>query len=291
MQVTRRTLCKSTLATTIVGVGFAKGAETEPQTEEAEDLIYAFPGLPSEWTAYDAAPDIALTDLTAVQLGSKQPTNPEIALAQKILTESPYGSKNPIEVARYFAQIGQGGRVKGIGEDVRHYVRGWPVRYNPVIVNFFVATGTNPLALSGDYTAWCAAFINWCIARAFSPTKEIVLNDKGLMSPFPATAAKGTKSASSGSFRCWSSDNTDNPRPGDVIVWATAGTVKGCAPGKGHVGFYSGRAPDGRYITLGGNQRDPTNNQSAVVEKRIGKSFSRSDGLVELRSIRAMIAG
>jgi hypothetical protein len=109
------------------------------------------------------------------------------------------------------------------------------------------------------------------------------------MTPFEGSIAKGTKSASSGSFRCWSTDATAAPVVGDVIVWAARGSVDGCAPGQGHVGFFTGIAPGGGYITLGGNQRDPNTKQSAVVEKRMGKSFSRSDGLVEIHSVRRMV--
>lgn len=115
------------------------------------------------------------------------------------------------------------------------------------------------------------------------------------MQPFPsALRGRGTNNASSGSFRCWSSaaregnTGTPQPRPGDVIVWAVEGTVSGCAVGKGHVGFFTGKAPDGRYKTLGGNQLDPSIRKSAVVEKLIGPSFNRSDGRCRFHSIRTV---
>lgn len=286
--ISRRAL----LGAGIIGLGGSLAGRAQAQTNAAgsEELVGDFPDLPGDWKAYDQQPDIAMINLAPNLLGTATPTSEEILTAQRILSGAPHGTKKPIDVARYFADIGRGTPVDGVNIDIRHFVRGWPLRYNPVIVNFFVATGTNPLALQGDYTAWCAAFVNWCIARSFSPDKEIILNDKGLMPRFAASTAKGTKSASSGSFRCWSDDATQSPTLGDVIVWATAGTVSGCSPGKGHVGFYTGKTADGRYLTLGGNQRDPSINQSAVVEKRIGTSFKRSDGSVDFFSIRRMVA-
>ncbi|WP_159983312.1 MULTISPECIES: CHAP domain-containing protein [unclassified Novosphingobium] len=287
MELSRRTALGSLLATGAFGLAREVVADTPPAQDE--EISSAFPGLPNEWKAYGDNPDVAPTDLSPVPLGTGKPLPAEIEIARKIMSASPAGTKNPLDVARYFADIGGGKSVPGVDGDVRHYVRGWPVRYNPVIVNFFSATKTNPLAISGDYTAWCAAFINWCVARSLSQSKEVTLDARGLMVPFAPSVLKGTDSASSGSFRCWSQDVRESPQPGDVIVWATQGTVNKCAPGKGHVGFYVGKALDGRFLTLGGNQRDPATNQSAVVEKRIGQKFSRSDGLVEFHSIRRWV--
>ena len=38
-----------------------------------------------------------------------------------------------------------------------------PTYANPLIVRFFLSTHTKPV---GDETPWCAAFANWCLARA-----------------------------------------------------------------------------------------------------------------------------
>src|SRR5437763_10958974 len=44
-----------------------------------------------------------------------------------------------------------------------------PTYANPVIVAFFLATNLKP---AGDTTAWCAAFVNWCLQRAGLPTTK-----------------------------------------------------------------------------------------------------------------------
>ncbi len=202
--------------------------------EADEFLVGEFPPLPAGWTEQQADYSPTLVDIE--QLGSSPPLDDEVRTAQELLTLAPYDQKNPLAVAEFFEAVGQGDFDRRLGRPVRHYVRGWPVRYNPVVVNFFKATGTNPLSLDGDYTAWCAAFVNWCIARSLSRTKEVQLNSRGLMSGYPRELLRGTASASSGSFRCWSSERPiDQAERGDVFVWATRGTVNGCRPGTGHV--------------------------------------------------------
>lgn len=274
---------------TMVGSGSAAGLVTTGTVAQdaGEVLLDQFPPLPPELEPFAPDEDTFLTNLELEPLGTARPKKEEIEAAQKVLIEAPYAVK-PHVVARYFQEVGQGSMNQTLGFDARPYVRGWPVRYNPVIINLFRATGTNPLAISGDYTAWCAAFVNWCIARGLSKTKTIDFDANGIMQRFGTELTQGTDSASSGSFRCWPRPDATaaRPKPGDVIVWALNGTVSGCSLGKGHVGFFMGRTSDGRFKTLGGNQRDPSTRHFAVVEKGIGQSFQRSDGTVKLHSIR-----
>ncbi|NSZ17123.1 CHAP domain-containing protein [Agrobacterium vitis] len=134
--------------------------------------------------------------------------------------------------------------------EFRVYARGWPREYNPIIIELFKATGLNPLApeFDGDDTPWCAAFVNYCIARAVSKDGKLG----------PAELKRGTRSASSGSFRCFGTEVPTNttPRIGDIAVWALEGTVNACKPGTGHVGFFAGLTndPEHPYFILGGNQ-------------------------------------
>jgi hypothetical protein len=185
----------------------------------------------------------------------------------------------------FFRDIGQG----VYGPKWQSYARGWPTIYNPVIIEFFKATKTNPLAPEndGDNTAWCAAFVNWCIARGLS--RDGSISD--------ATLKRGTQSASSGSFRCWESEAakpttigpplelSESPQPGDIIVWAQNGSVRPCQPGRlqvgsGHVAFYLGAGGNAGILEVGGNQLE--SGHHAVTRKSEPGSF----GDVRLLTVR-----
>ena len=150
MGLSRRTALGSLLAAGALGLAREVAADTPAVPDE--ELSSAFPDLPDMWKDYADASDVAPIDLSPVPLGTGKPLAAEIEIARKIMSAAPAGTGNPLDVARYFADIGGGKTVQGVNGDVRHYVRGWPVRYNPMIVNFFAATKTYPLAISGDYT-------------------------------------------------------------------------------------------------------------------------------------------
>jgi hypothetical protein len=242
-----------------------------------------FPALPSEIAALEARPDF----LPSPVLGMQQPPQIDIDTANALLERAPYNCA-PIEVAQYFRNIGQG-IIPDLGapelqERVGpHFVRGWPTNYNPVIIEFFNATRTNPLHLSGDGTHWCAAFVNWCIARGRA-------QDGRVRRYTSAELSHGTRSASSGSFRCWANE-TSTPERGDVIVWAVEGSVNGCSLGSGHVAFYWGPGEGDRWLALGGNQRNPTTlagaTQSAVCRKSIPRSYAAGDAVKTFHSFRS----
>ena len=205
------------------------------------------------------------------KLGTGKPTAREEELARRVLNGAPFNVK-PYEVAKYFRDVGQG----SLGEELRPFVSGWPIRYNPVIIEFFKTTRLEALAAKGDATYWCAAFANWCIARANS--KDGVIRENDLL--------LGTRSASSGSFRCFG-EETKSPKRGDVVVWAVEGTVNGCKVGSGHVAFYDGEAVSGDKIpVIGGNQSDPALKRSAVTRNSIGRTFTRTEGVVRFHSFR-----
>jgi len=113
--------------------------------------------------------------------------------------------------------------------DNEAYNGGWRVRWNPVVVRFFTETKTTP---AGDTTAWCAASLNWALARS------------GL---------HGTESASSGSFRA-SKGLTDNPHPGDIVVFASTDPDE-ARVGHGHVGLFLEQNASAIFL-LGGNQKN-----------------------------------
>ena len=66
-----------------------------------------------------------------------------------------------------------------------------------------------------------------------------------------AALAATTRSAASGSFRCWT--ETTTPQVGDLVVFREPGSTQRCS-GKGHVAFYAGEADRGYIRILGGNQ-------------------------------------
>lgn len=217
------------------------------QSESAKNGEDELPPLPKskllDLSASEQEPDFAGRDLSQRALGRHDPGKDVKDYAGLILKEAPFNCR-PIDVAKYFHALGRG-KTK-FGEEGRSFARGWPHYYNPVIVEFFSATSLKP---SGDETSWCAAFLNYCIARAASKDGNVGAEE----------CKRGTRSASSGSFRCFGErvSSGKNPKDGDIAVWALEGTVDNCRPGTGHVGFVVGDPTgdnDHPYLILGGNQ-------------------------------------
>lgn len=95
-------------------------------------------------------------------------------------------------------------------------------RDNPRIVEYHSAT---TLKATDDETAWCSAFVNWCLIQS---------------------GQHGTNSAMARSFLHWG-QALATPRVGCIVVFS-----RGHYP-QGHVAFYVGR--DNHLIhVLGGNQ-------------------------------------
>jgi uncharacterized protein (TIGR02594 family) len=157
---------------------------------------------------------------TLTARGADQPLSEEIAAANTILANAPTSS--PRAVIDYFEALPY------VNKDGEAYNAGWKNRWNPVIVAFFTETNTTP---EGDTTAWCAAFLNWCLARA---------GYNG-----------GTNSAASASFR-FAPGQTNAPSVGDIIVFRAPTNI--C---KGHVGLVLASNPSaGQLLVLGGNQKN-----------------------------------
>ena len=205
-----------------------------------------------------------------INFGSSPPPALYVALAGAILRGAPFNCR-PIDVAYYFSNL----REKRITPDVLMeaaeiarqagqpdwaqpqylsiFAYDWERNqyYNPVVIGFFRGVGLKPYV--GDQTPWCATFANWCISRSRATTAAQIVFSSQLR-------GIGTRNASSGSFRCWGSDATADPREGDVIVWAKAGTVTGQCPavGQGHVAFVrsveAGPGGKRRFRVVGGNQ-------------------------------------
>ncbi|WP_406660661.1 CHAP domain-containing protein [Rhizobium brockwellii] len=150
-------------------------------------------------------------------------SDPSWEEAHAILDNAPV-SVAPIDVARYF-----------VTDVPQKWIRAWKDSdfANPVVVLFFAATNTKP---SGDTTPWCAAFLNWCLARS------------GLT---------GTNSPGSQSFANWGdtvwavgSPMPGRAKPGNIAVFRHRSD-----PAHGHVAFYEAVSADqaNSIVILGGN--------------------------------------
>ena len=112
---------------------------------------------------------------------------------------------------------------------------------NPRIVDdYFSATNLKP---KDDVTAWCSAFVNWCLKQA---------------------GYKGSGKATAASFLGWG-EEIDEPVRGCIVVFKREGG--------NHVGFYLGET-EKNIILLGGNQE----NEQGVFEVS-EKGYAKSDWL------------
>jgi CHAP domain len=224
-----------------------------------------FDSLPSEFKdGVFAHPNLSL------KFGSNPPPPFYVALAAAILRNAPYDCR-PIDVAYYFSNLRERKIAPNIMSELIDictrfaspelanpaflsiFAYDWERNgyFNPVVIGFFNGVGLKPYA--GDLTPWCATFANWCISRSRASSANDVTFGNALR-------RMGTQDASSGSFRCWGTDSSSDPREGDIIVWARKGTERSKCPvrAQGHVAFVSRveRSSSGSvsYKVVGGNQ-------------------------------------
>jgi uncharacterized protein (TIGR02594 family) len=169
--------------------------------------------------------------------GSQAAEETENSIAGRIIRRAPKSS--PFAIMRYFEHL------RRVNKDNEAYNGGWSTRWNPIIVQFFEETATTP---EGDTTSWCAASLNWALARA------------GLKG--------GTHSASSGSFRD-SPGLTRRPRRGDIVVFGATDKTA-FEQGHGHVGLFVAQRRNA-VLVLGGNQKNPQGHH-AFCRKWLDKS-------------------
>lgn len=99
-------------------------------------------------------------------------------------------------------------------------------RHNMTVVNYAKEIGIK--WINDDETPWCATYVNWVLMKA---------------------GYKYSANATARSFDNYGT-KTDNPEPGDIVVfWRESLTS-----GKGHVGFFMGYTSDDKIYVLGGNQ-------------------------------------
>ncbi|MDH1145171.1 CHAP domain-containing protein [Pseudomonas mosselii] len=253
MALTRREiLVASSLALIMPRLSFASGPNWSALAQEDSEA----PVIPASLNAFKDQPSLNKGVLTGyTPMGTQAATSAEQALAGEVLKGVPKNCM-PIEIALYFLDVGQG----KYGEERKPYITAWPVRWNPVIVEFFKATSLQP---SGDTTAWCAAFMNYCLMM--SSTGKTM----------PAGASPPTKSAAALSFRNWGTE-TKAPTPGDIVVFKNVNS-----PGHGHVGFFLADQGD-KVLVLGGNQFEGTPKRHTINRK----SLLKNGPILKLHSFR-----
>jgi hypothetical protein len=259
------------LGVTLIAASFPSMPAYAQDTADIE-LLDDLPPLPVDLQQYANEKPAQYLELAAV--GTGKPSTREIGTAYDILVSSPFNC-TPLDVAMHFYNLGKG----TLGADKRGFAREWPRTANPLIFHFFSATGTKP---EGDTTAWCAAFMNWCIMRSHAKSSDEIGKSPGTYSrsgkPLEVSNFElyATRSASSGSFRCWKA--ITNPSPGDIVVLADKGTqgLTALCLGKGHVTMFLKKTDRKDWIeVLGGNQTQEGSNGAVTRANQFIGSGSR----------------
>ena len=186
-----------------------------------------------------------------------------LATAQRILSYAPK-TTHPFAVAKYFLSIARGEDpdigARALAQYKDEFQPNWPYylqeevpidindrskgvysHENPLIVIFFQETQLDSY-LATDETAWCAAFMNWCVVNSY-----VGRQDK---SSLPAPPRHGLASRFS-QF----AEETTQPKCGDIAVFRREySNSRGERKVGGHVGFYLGEAPNDHVKIFGGNQ-------------------------------------
>lgn len=254
---TRRSILFSAIGSAVWGCDVAAAP---PVSQD----IGTLPELPAELRQYKDRDDLNQdilkqfdTENKGIEPALLNERKTAIAIEQQAPSFGATSSPTPIDVARYFLNIAQDNSQK-FPADWPSYMLAWPVRANPLIVDFFTATGTTP---SGDMTAWCSAFVNWCFQRS------------RVGRPNAAKLLKPTGSAASSSWRSWgkgivfdhgkAEPKNGTPRVGDIVVFVDRGDTA-----LGHVCFFLALEGAGIRV-LGGNQLEGKPTRHVISEKLI----------------------
>lgn len=258
----------------LIGAGAAAlmTARSQPSLAQDDEVDGEFEGMEALSPLPSGFSNGIAANPQSPNFGSSQPPQLYRNVANILLTGAPVRCR-PIDVAYYFSNLRMGqlppatqrrferllrdsNREDLISSDfVRLFAYDWEHShyFNPVVVQFIVGIRQTPYA--GDLTPWCAAFANWCISRSQATNPTFVTFSDALL-------ARGTRSASSGSFRCFG-ESTQTPVEGDLVVWAKVGTEDQSCPinlgnAQGHVGFFVNSVTRANgsigYRVLGGNQ-------------------------------------
>jgi hypothetical protein len=264
--MTRRRLMKHSCSIVMLLNSYsALGASARAQASVRDEMrsiggrdLDPVPPLPPDLRVNTGIDDINNTlNVEQLSAGRLRPLPEEVKEADNIIDACPTAT-TPIAVAVFLREVALGKK----NQEWMQYGRAWPERANPLIVRFFDATDTIP---QGDVTAWCAAFVNWCMIHSRRNR------------PGADAFAMPTMSAASGSFRTWGRGIEFQkggpeptgfvPRPGDLVVFELmVGGVPD--PTRGHVGFFVSRDA-GNIVVLGGNQFEGRPLVHAICQKSI----------------------
>ncbi|HQW87532.1 MAG TPA: TIGR02594 family protein, partial [Flavobacteriales bacterium] len=111
--------------------------------------------------------------------------------------------------------------------------------HNPRIIGYHATT---TLRATTDETAWCSAFVNWCVTQA---------------------GHRGTNSAAARSWLTWGRSLAE-PAVGSIAVFRRGGS-----PTSGHVAFFLERRGKG-IMVLGGNQSNCVRVSSYPAQDLLG---------------------
>lgn len=110
---------------------------------------------------------------------------------------------------------------------------------NPRIVEYLSSTNLSKSMADQDETAWCSAFVNWCVEKA---------------------GYAGTDSAWARNWLNWGQE-LKKPRRGCIVVFSRGSG--------GHVGFYMGKTGSNVKV-LGGNQGDAVSIAAYPADRLLG---------------------
>jgi len=173
--------------------------------------------------------------------GPKNPFTEEIKRGNEMIKATIPTNVTPYEVALKFWEWRQGKVSTSdiTAKEFSYYAREWPIRGNPVIMQFFYATDYRKP--EGDTTWWCSAFVSWCIRHA----REGRSADNVRAIP--------VKGAASSQYRDWGEEiKLTEAKKGDLVVFKNKSK-----PAFGHIGFFHElKEENGEKIilVLGGNQ-------------------------------------
>jgi hypothetical protein len=249
------------------------------RSASAQDRIYVeldeLPPLPDVYKSLSDEPSMnqEFGDVIT-NLGTGTPSNDEVDIANEIIAAAPT-NVTPMNVAGFFLDVARG----KYGDTWRPYTRAWPkeAHANPLILSFFNRIGSKPL---GDTTAWCAAFVNWCLLQSWGDSP-------------PPGSTPPTRSASSGSFRSWGRRSLMyspasnklfggfEPSVGDLVIFQEIRLDGVPDASHGHVAFFLDMDED-RIKVLGGNQFE-----GHPVIHAINVKWLTKKGQPQLHSIRS----
>lgn len=277
---TRRGLLLSSAAA--LGGLVTTGAWSQDQSSDGGTDVGSVAPLPPGMT--DSGDDLNdfYTDRGALEPDIKQKRKAQ-SLADYVAAWKGTRKLRPFDVASFMIAVAQGqikdggkapdgtrlsdvkdddGKTLPIDTEWAGYTRAWPLNAaaNPLIRDhFFTTTNLDP---TGDETAWCSAYMNWCFQVAWARR-----SDAGSL---PA----GTHSAASSSWRTWKA--TENkitfarnsnvpkggtPREGDIVVFADVDDDT-----HGHVALF--KALEGSNIRfIGGNHLEGKPTKHVISEK------------------------